>query len=333
MLKMKNRFGQIAENYQKKYGVDKKAIYRGICSGATFTRVETEERNLDYLVIETLLARMGKRADGFESLLRQEDGELWEKRLEIKLAMYDGYISVDKMLHEYRMKMPKDSKLHEQFCLYHEMKIAEREGKNTNRAYKVCSLAWQALRLTKKGGEAPQEKNLYTPMEMDLLLTLIRYRQEDLYLPDPDRPEKILHPLDAWKEDFRAESALWDMTEYMGIYYQDDQQEEIKGDVWLELMRLLEQSGKDDRLCFCIEKALEAFDGAKGIRRLAELHFIKARLIGRMKMGWDGSDDWRRLCREECLMACAVCEAMEMEKELAEIEQYCREELHWHITL
>ena len=56
MLKMKNRFGQIAENYQKKYGVDKKAIYRGICSGATFTRVETEERNLDYLVIETGLA-------------------------------------------------------------------------------------------------------------------------------------------------------------------------------------------------------------------------------------------------------------------------------------
>ena len=34
-----------------------------------------------------------------------------------------------------------------------------------------------------------------------------------------------------------------------------------------------------------------------------------------------------------CLMAYAVCEAMEMEKELAEIKRYCREELHWHITL
>ena len=32
-------------------------------------------------------------------------------------------------------------------------------------------------------------------------------------------------------------------------------------------------------------------------------------------------------------MAYAVCEAMEMEKELAEIKRYCREELHWHITL
>ena len=325
MLKMKNRFGQMAENYQKKHGIEKKAIYRGICSGATFTRVETEERNLDYLVIETLLARMGKSADGFESMLRQEDGKLWEKRLKIKLAMYEHrYISMDKMLHEYRMKMPKDSKLHEQFCLYHEMKLAERGGKSTDRA-KVCSLAWQALRLTKKGGEAPHEKNLYTPMEMDLLLTLIRYRQEDLCLPNPDRPEKMVHPLDAWKKDSRAESALWDMTEYMEIYYQDDYQEEIKGDVWLELMRLLELSGKDGRLRFCIEKALEAFAGANGIRRLAELHFIKARLIGRMKMEWDGSDDWQRLCREECLMAYAVCEAMEMEKELAEIERYSRE--------
>ena len=142
MLKMKNRFGQMAENYQKKYGMDKKAIYRGICSGATFTRMETEERNLDYLVIETLMARMGKRADGFESLLRQEDGELWEKRLEIKLAMYEhGYIYVDKMLHEYRMNMPKDSKLHEQFCLYYEMKLAERGEKSIDRT-KVCSLAW-----------------------------------------------------------------------------------------------------------------------------------------------------------------------------------------------
>ena len=123
------------------------------------------------------------------------------------------------------------------------------------------------------------------------------------------------------------------MTEYMGIYYQDDRQEEIKGDVWLELLRVLEQSGKDHRLRFCLEKALEAFAGANGIRRLAELHFIKARLIGRLKMEWDGSDGWLKRWKEECLMAYAVCETMEMEKELAEIEQYCREELHWHITL
>ena len=330
----KNRFGKMVENYQQLHEVEKKAIYRGICSGATFTRVETEERNLDYLVVETLLARMGKKDYGFESLLRQKDGELWEKRLEMKLAMCEqDYLSVDKMLQEYRMMMPKDSKLHEQFCLYHEMKLAERGGKSADRA-KACSLAWQALVLTKKDGEMPHEKkNLYTPMEMDLLLTLIRYRQEDLCLPDPDRPEKMVHPLDAWKEDSRAESALWDMTEYMGVYCQNDHQEEIRGDIWQELMRLLEQSGKDDRLRFCLEKALEAFAGTNGIRRLAELHFIKARLIGRMKMGWDGSDDWKKLCREECLMAYAVCEAMEMEKELAEIKRYCREELHWHITL
>ncbi|MCI8789261.1 MAG: hypothetical protein HFH92_09160, partial [Lachnospiraceae bacterium] len=188
----KNRFGKMVENYQQMHEVEKKAIYRGICSGATFTRVETEERNLDYLVVETLLARMGKKDYGFESLLRQKDGELWEKRLEMKLAMCEqDYLSVDKMLQEYRMMMPKDSKLHEQFCLYHEMKLAERGGKSADRA-KACSLAWQALVLTKKDGEMPHEKkNLYTPMEMDLLLTLIRYRQEDLCLPDPDRPEKM----------------------------------------------------------------------------------------------------------------------------------------------
>ena len=78
---------------------------------------------------------------------------------------------------------------------------------------------------------------------------------------------------------------------------------------------------------------MEAFAGANGIRRLAELHFIKARLIGRLKMEWDGSDGWLKRWKEECLMAYAVCEAMEMEKELAEIKRYCREELHWHITL
>ena len=81
-------------------------------------------------------------------------------------------------------------------------------------------------------------------------MTLIRYRQEDLCLPDPDKPGKMVHPLDTWKEDCKAESVLWDMTKYMKIYYQKDWQEEIKGDVWLELMRLLEKSGKDDRLRF-----------------------------------------------------------------------------------
>ena len=331
----KNRFGKIAENYQKIYGVEKKSIYTGICSGATFTRAQTEERNLDYLTIETLLARMGKNADGFESLLRQEDGELWENRLAIKWAILEhDYTAANEMLHEYWKKAPEDNKLHEQFCLYYEMKLADREEAGTDRTYQTCRLAWQALRLTKQDIEGPHvKKNLYTPMEMELLLTLIRYRQEAVCLPDPEKPGKMTHPSAAWKEDCRAESILWDMTKYMELYYQNDRLEEIKGNVWLELMRLLEQSGRDDRLRFCIEKALESFAGATGIRRLAELHFIKARLIGRLKTGWDGSGHWQELCKEECRMAYAVCVTMEMEEDLAKIEQYCREELHWHITL
>lgn len=330
----KNGFGKMVEDYQKRYGVEKKTIYTGICSGASFTRAETEERNLDYLVIETLLARMGKKADGFESLLRPEDGELWEKRLEIKSAMreYD-FSSACKILLDYQKKIPKEGKLHEQFCLYYEMKLAERGEESANKAYKVGGLAWQALQLTKQDGELPNEKNLYTPMEMDLLLTLIRYRQEGVSLPDLGKPGTVIFPLDMWKEDCRVESALWDMTEYMEVYYCNDQQEEIKGDVWLELMRLLERSGRDDRLRLCIEKALESFTGATGIRRLAELHFTKAKLIGRLKTGWGGNDGWKSLCKEECMMAYAICETMEMKMDLEEIERYCREELHWLITL
>jgi len=326
----KNRFGRMAEDYQKRNGLEKKVIYKGICSAATFTRVQTEERILDYLVLETLLARMGKTAEGFENLLRQEDSELWEKRLEIKSAAFDHDCpSVKKLLREYREKMPEGNKLQEQFCLYYEMKLAGWEEESGGM---VCALAWQALQLTKQDGELPNEKDsLYTPMEMDLLLTLIRHRQEEVCFPDPEDSEKVIHPLDAWKEDCRVESALWDMTKYMETYYRNNGQKEVEGDVWLELLKLLEQSGRNDKLRFCIERALESFAGATGIRRLAKLHLIKARLIGRLKKAWDGSDGWVRLCKEELMMAYAVCEVMGMEKELAEIEDYCREELQWRI--
>lgn len=310
----KNTFGKVSASYRKRYGLQRKVIYEGICSPATFTRAETEERNLDFLVIETLLARMGKRSVGFESMLREEDGALWEKRLEIKVAMSNGdYPAVDRGIQEYRLQVSQENWLHEQFCLYYEMKLAERNGKDQD---KVCKLAARALALTKEKFDLPdQQNNLYTPMEMDMLLALFRNRQGE------------------WKASCRVESGLLDIVRYMEICYQEDRHEDIEGDVWLELIKVSECSDENGKELYYIEKALKCFDGTTGIRRLAELHFIKAKLIERWKRAGDGCKDWLRECMEECRMAHTIYAIMGMDRERNAVEKYCEEELQWHITI
>lgn len=300
--------------YRQKYDLQKKVICKGICSETTCLRTETEARAVDFVVQETLLARMGQDAVNFEIVLEDEEFDLWTRRMAIRSVMAGKqFDAVRKLVRAYRCENARKHKLHEQFCLYYEMKLAEWQGED---AQKICRLAEKALAFTKEPGELPEIKScLYTPMELDLLLTLVQHRYRD------------------WDSPWKRESCLLKMIEYVEVYYSTERQEGIEGRIWMELLRLEEAHGEDEKLLACIDRAIECFARGSGLLRMAEVRFMKARLLLKISRSAENGESAREQCREECMMAYAIYEVMEREAQRKEVEQFCEKELQWHITM
>lgn len=310
----RNIYGKILTRYRQKYDLQKKVICKGICSEATYLRTEKEVRVVDFIVLETLLARLGQNAVNFEMILEDEDFDLWVRRMAIRSAMAGKQFDIvrEKVM-AYRRENADRHKLHEQFCLYYEMKLAEWQGEDEE---KICRLAQKALAFTKESGELPEIKNcLYTPMELDLLLSLVQHQYQD------------------WSSSWKREGCLLKMIEYVEKYFIMERQEDIEGRIWMALLKLEEAQGEDEKLLTCIDRAIACFSGGNGILRLADARFMKAKLLLKISRSVESGEAERTQCREECRMAYAIYEVMEREEQQREVERFCEKELEWHITM
>lgn len=310
----KTVFGKILTRYRKKYDLQKNVIYKGICSEVSYFRLEKEARAVDFVVQETLLARMGQDVANFEVLLDDEAFELWTERMAIRSAMAAKQFDVvQEKINAYRLENADKHKLHEQFCMYYEMKLAEWRGEEAER---VCQIAERALAFTKESDEQPGIKdNLYTPMEIDMLLTLIQHQYRD------------------WQDPWKRESCLVKMIEYVEVYFSTEPQEDIEGRTWMELLKLEEAYGGEQKLLMYIDRAIACFAGGSGILRLAEVRFMKAKLLFQLSRNAQDGEARLKQCREECQMVYGIYDVMECKTQRREVERFCEEELQWHITM
>lgn len=314
--RMDNIIGLILEGYSTKFGVLLNVIYEGLCNSATFSRILRHQREADFLLIESILARVGVDVEELECLAGDDDYDLWTERLAIASAMcgkdmeqvserltyYEGVIPSKEALH-----------LHRQFVLYYKMKLAEWRGEAPEI---VCSLGKEALLLTKSLEEVPcVGKNLYTPMELDILITL------------------MCHRYDRWQESYKVENDLRSIIEYVDYYYNVKRLEEIEGRAWMGLLHLAEEENNMSKLFGYLDKAIACFSGGTGIIRLAQARFLKARYLAKVREGEDGDSDWKESCMEECKMAYCIYRTMGYEKEREEIEEFCRRELTCPFTM
>lgn len=309
----KNTFSAIIEKYRMKWDVTQMIVYEGIGSQSSYRRGESDERELDFVIQETILARLGQSAEDFELVLCDEEYDMWMERLAIRSALAGkDYPAVEKLVEQYRRKHARKHILHEQFCLYYELKLAQQRGEDRER---LGSMAAAALSLTKSTQDMPGKQSLYSPMELDLLLIMIQQRHEP------------------WNILFRNGNCLLKIIEYVGKYYSVECREDIEGKAWLELLYISEKYDEPEQLLDYIDKAIACFCGATGIERLGEARFMKAKLLHRLCNAGEEKEKRLQSCREECKMAYAIFSALRRSAKVQEIEKFCLGEMQWHITM
>ena len=110
--------GTILTKYREKYELAQRDVCEGICGRTTYLRVEGGTEEVDFVVQETLLARLGQDAVDYEVVLDDDAYDAWTMRLAIRSNLAGRqYDVLQKLVEEYRGEFAGRHKLHEQFCL------------------------------------------------------------------------------------------------------------------------------------------------------------------------------------------------------------------------
>ena len=305
-----NTLGVVLSYYREKYGFSLEALSGGICSTTTLSRVEASSREIDSLMAEALLGRVGKEVTQFELLLNDEDYAMWQKRESIHAALKEKrYDEVLEGVCQYENMLTGEQSLHRQRCLAWRVQLVEAQGDSRE---EIIRLASDALAYTISDIDSGMAGQLYNPLEIRLILGLARHNYFSAV-------EKV-------------EDRLLRLVRYVETYYSGRMKETLGIEILLTLIELMEQNGEDDKVISYVDQAVALIAKGRGIRHVAKLHYIKARAIERLYCGSANWEKQERCCREECAMAYYVAEIMGEKELMEEITAYCKEKLSWQIT-
>ncbi len=125
---VENEIGLFVRMIREAKGYNQEEICEGICSLATLSRIETGERTVDFLMVESLLARMKVEKSEYEFILDEEEYELYQQREEIiSLIQRQQYDKAKRKLLYYEKHYGKEV-LHQQFVFWQRAWLLQKEG-------------------------------------------------------------------------------------------------------------------------------------------------------------------------------------------------------------
>ncbi len=307
-----NTLGTILSFYRRKYNFLQVQVCDGICSIATLSRIEKGNNEIDSLVSESLIGRIGKEVTRFEIILNDEDYELWQMREDIKKIIEDGENKkAESLLEVYKNQTLDNHPVHKQFYLFY---IAKIKMQSDYRKEELCNILIQALRITKPGFSLEKIKeNLFNPTEIELILLLIDLEYQEWTTSD-------------------IEKTLVEMYKYVKKIYSGREKEKYAIKIMMNLLGQEKLLLDDKKIINYADEAINLLSQGRGVKSIAEIHFIKAKAIERYYRNTEKWKYQKKTCKKECYMAYVVFEVMNQKDKMNEITSFCEEKLEWQIT-
>ncbi len=252
-------------------------LCRGICSVASYSRIESGEAVIPLVMAQTFLERLGTDPGQLEQLLEGEDYGCHQKRQDIEAALRDGQAAqAEQLLAAYKEAAGED-KLEIQYVKYCQARIGrlrmrqdasldlEARGQLAGDTERLLQEA-ESLTIPKRG-----RGMLLSRVELGILLA----ETEGIGL---DEMQNI--------QDFVRE------------YYNMEWKEEYLPQVHLKYANLLAGEGKYGRALAEIQRGLASIRSGESYGHCADLYFLSAQIAGRM--GWErlGKEEQKELARK-----------------------------------
>lgn len=162
--------GRVFSVYRKLRHLSQQQVYHGICSKATYSRIENDDRDVDFYLLEILLSRIGVSIEEYDLMISSLDETLYRMRSDISSALFlKKYEDAKLLIQQYQELMPK-RKIYQQYVAYTKATIQFYQCGNKK---EFLSILEDILEMTEKSAKAFCPNELYSNLEMDAMLCFL----------------------------------------------------------------------------------------------------------------------------------------------------------------
>jgi transcriptional regulator with XRE-family HTH domain len=304
-----NKIGSAIQYFRESYHISQTKLCKGLCSVATLSRIEAGERDVDSLLLETLLERLGKTPNQFELILTDFDYELYHNREEIKKQIEDkNYNAAYALLNEYEQIVASKGTVHLQFIITSKALLNELRG---GAVEDTIELFMEAITNTVPGFKTHEINDYYlSNSEMNIIVDVVQ-RMISVGITEI------------------AKGILIQVLEYLDSHNSVEENNRLYPKVAVIASRLFLQEQDLNKALEMCNKGLESNKGSRKMDYLGELSFIKAQTtegLLKAQKKWESS---QKECLKLYLQAYYIFDFCEEPITAEKIKKYLEEEYKW----
>ncbi len=188
-MEQTKRIGQLLWKLREKEGIRQTQLCKGLCSHAKYVRIEYDQQEIDFFLIDRLMGRLGKSVERLTYILPIEVYEIYELRQEIQQNICLGkWEEAEQCLESYQKNRKAEEPLHQQFIEQEYAQIAWMRGESAETVYEHLE---KAIAQTMPEAETQRKTGVLSAEEYKLLL----FRWEVCFGTERERGEKELQEL------------------------------------------------------------------------------------------------------------------------------------------
>lgn len=303
-----SKIGAVISYYREFYQISQLKLCKGLCSIATLSRLESGERDVDSLLLETLLERLGKASNHFELILTDFDYETYQMREEISDLIDQKQLEkASKLLEIYETKLNLRSNVHRQFVVGNRGLLNELKGGEVE---DTIDMLMEAISYTIPGFNTNKINDYYfSNRELNIIIKLI----EQLIIKGSKNS---------------ANDILTQVLEYLDSYGSMERNNLLYPKVVIMKCKLLMDEGEYKVIIDLCDKGLIKKLGSKKLDFLGDLYYLKAKateLLQKKKHSKDCSREYL----DSYLKALYVYDFTEDKILAEEIRAHIQEEYKW----
>lgn len=296
--------GDYLKTFREVKGCRRQEIYDGICSAATFSRIEAGEKNVDFLMLEALLSRMKIDEGECEFILEDSDYDAYRQREEIEIHVKNrAYEQAEKCMAAYEERYGT-GKLEGQFLAF-QRALLEKTKPQWERE-KVSELFLEALMVT-----APEYRNQFELKETLSNRELLCIAEILYCMEDPVRQEEEFEKLYGYFTYNCRREGFLPLSYYTAMQYYGE---------------CLYRNGKYEKcIRICDEVLKELIHTSKAENR-AELFFLRAKARERKGIK---TEDEKEMCLKDLLTAYYTASFYAEDERTEALRQYIGGKYGW----
>lgn len=184
-----NGIGHLILKLREKEKIRQKQLCKGLCSVSKYARIEADQQEIDFFLIDRIMGRLGKSVERLTYILPRDIYNIYELRQEIQQKICQKkWEEAKQCLEKYKENGRAKEPLHQQFIEQEYAQIAWLRDKSVET---VCEHLEKAIVQTMPEAEIQRKTGVLSAEEYKLLL----FRWEVCFGTDRERGEKELQEL------------------------------------------------------------------------------------------------------------------------------------------